>query len=434
MSSTEQGPAPGQDLIDAANEGRRGSFTMDMVGADTTPPKTDDHFPPVPDEMLADGYGSGFDTAAEPEGEMNAATDCFDDPLADEGAPAAASGPPGSTALQEVRELKGTALHAAMSLLPVLARLDQAEGMAQGKDDLQAILEGYLMVDAVARSRRFKEQALQAEAGVTRLRTRIGKLQEDAREGRSGKTLANGNVLTTEERVERAQNKRLAEIGPERVAAISEDLVAEGRKPTARNVIAEADKDDKPKAPAPEPKPPATGTTRYPADVPHSDEWYTPERVIEAARAAMGTIDLDPASCEEANQVVKATRYIALPQDGLKVPWEGWVWCNPPYSQGQQWVEKVVSEFRRIGGSKPAGICLLLNAATETRWAQMAMSTASVICFPAGRLRFWGPNERAGGSPQVGQMVLYYGSGKSPAKFAEAFKDTGSIHYRTPRQ
>ena len=416
MTDTTEGPAPGLDLIAAAREGRGGTPPVEDVWTPPPPAKTDDHSEPegdmnaeVPQDMLDDGY-----KPLPPEGDMNA-------------------GPPGSTALQEVRELKGSALHTVTSLLPVLARLDQAEAMAQGKEDLQAILEGYLMVDAVARSRRFKEQALQAEAGVTRLRTRIGKLQEDAREGRSGKTSRKPDVLTGAQRNERAENKRLAEIGPDRVAAIMEDLVAAGRKPSPGNVIAEADKDDKPKPKPPEPKPPATGTTKYPADVPRSDEWYTPERIIEAARAAMGTIDLDPASCEEANEVVKATRYIALPQDGLKVPWEGWVWCNPPYSQGQQWVEKVVSEFRRTGGDKPAGICLLLNAATETRWAQMAMSTASVICFPAGRLRFWGPKD-AGGSPQIGQMVLFYGSGPGPGRFAAQFKDAGTILYRAPRQ
>ena len=40
-----------------------------------------------------------------------------------------------------------------------------------------------------------------------------------------------------------------------------------------------------------------------------SVEYYTPAYIVEAAREAMGSIGLDPASCEKANQIVQAAVY-----------------------------------------------------------------------------------------------------------------------------
>ena len=64
----------------------------------------------------------------------------------------------------------------------------------------------------------------------------------------------------------------------------------------------------------------------------NSVEHYTPVDVVEAAREVLGAIDLDPASCEEAQKVVRAARWIGLPDDGLAAhsTWAGRTFCNPP--------------------------------------------------------------------------------------------------------
>ena len=67
-------------------------------------------------------------------------------------------------------------------------------------------------------------------------------------------------------------------------------------------------------------------TNKQPPFVTHNsgrNEWYTPPAIIEAARNVMGSIDLDPASCYEANKIVKATEHYDIEDNGLTHRWEG---------------------------------------------------------------------------------------------------------------
>lgn len=149
-----------------------------------------------------------------------------------------------------------------------------------------------------------------------------------------------------------------------------------------------------------------TQTQLFDMPAPHCDdncEWYTPAHIIEAARACMGGIDLDPASCEEANRVVRASAFYTREQDGLQQEWKGRVWLNPPYSRG------VIEAFAQklIHSPQIEAAILLTNNASDTAWWQQCAKRARAICFLRGRLTFWGPQER-GNSPTQGQTVMLF--------------------------
>lgn len=133
------------------------------------------------------------------------------------------------------------------------------------------------------------------------------------------------------------------------------------------------------------------------------DEWYTPPQYIESARSVMGSIDLDPASNDFANETVKAGAYYTETDNGLEKEWFGNVWLNPPYSASlvQLFADKVAnSDFEQA--------IVLVNNATETAWFRKLIEKASAIIFTTGRIKY---RKRDGehGSPLQGQAFLYFG-------------------------
>lgn len=149
----------------------------------------------------------------------------------------------------------------------------------------------------------------------------------------------------------------------------------------------------------------------------HDDEWYTPAVYIEAAREVMGSIDLDPASNDFANETVKASVYYDEARNGLEQEWWGNIWLNPPYSSTliQQFAEKLADSLFKQA-------IVLVNNATETAWFRTLIENADAVVFPTGRIKY---RKRDGekGTPLQGQAFIYFGD--APGRFLKVFSEFG---------
>lgn len=150
------------------------------------------------------------------------------------------------------------------------------------------------------------------------------------------------------------------------------------------------------------------------------NEWYTPPEYIEAARAVMGSIDLDPATSDIANKTVQASHYYTVEMNGLEKPWFGNVWMNPPYSSDKigAFIDKLVAERPNYDNA-----IVLVNNATETAWFTKMIGIASAVCFPHGRIKFIDTQGKSSGAPLQGQAVLYIGN--SVDRFCDEFAEFG---------
>lgn len=151
---------------------------------------------------------------------------------------------------------------------------------------------------------------------------------------------------------------------------------------------------------------------------PIGDEWGTPPDFVEMVRTVLGGIDLDPASNDAANKIVKATDYFRKENDALIRPWHGRVFLNPPYSRGliDAFAEKTVAEFK--AGNIAAAVVLTNTSTSSASWRHLA-DNAECFAFPGRRIQFLANDGSAGSSSRYDQSVFYLGPDK--VKFAEVF-------------
>lgn len=151
-------------------------------------------------------------------------------------------------------------------------------------------------------------------------------------------------------------------------------------------------------------------------------EIYTPSAIINAARACMGGIDLDPASSGVANERVKAARFFTKADNGLRQPWVGKVWLNHPFSRAENhlWVQKAIMEAFE-GRAHP--LCMICFASTSEKWFRPLLCYPQ--CFLSPRTNYLRPDGTIYKGVTKGSVVTYIGPSREA--FARAFEGLGVI-------
>jgi hypothetical protein len=123
---------------------------------------------------------------------------------------------------------------------------------------------------------------------------------------------------------------------------------------------------------------------------PVTDTWLTPLNIINA----LGPFDLDPC-CPEIMPWATADIMLNPKIDGLKTAWEGYVWCNPPFSKILPWATKMAEHNN--------GILLVPAKSTDSKWGQYVLENCTAVLFQKGRIAFNYPD----GTPSTGKWSPY---------------------------
>ena len=129
-----------------------------------------------------------------------------------------------------------------------------------------------------------------------------------------------------------------------------------------------------------------------------TDMWETPQELFDKLDMEFH-FDLDVCAIPEN---AKCKKFYTPEQDGLRQPWDGTCWCNPPYGRDiGQWVRRAL--FASVGGTT---VVMLLPARTDTKWFHDYIYKRAEIRFVKGRLKFGNSKNSA---PFPSMVVIFRG-------------------------
>lgn len=152
-------------------------------------------------------------------------------------------------------------------------------------------------------------------------------------------------------------------------------------------------------------------------------DWYTPQFIVDAARSVLGSIELDPASCEAANRWIKAKRIYTKDDDGLAHEWSAsTVWMNHPFGRksNRQWIEKLLGHY---ADNDIDAACCITYACTSESWFQPLFNFPQCWLYP--RLNYVDANGFTLRGVPKGSVVTYLGN--KAYSFARIFRKYGAV-------
>lgn len=123
-----------------------------------------------------------------------------------------------------------------------------------------------------------------------------------------------------------------------------------------------------------------------------TDLWETPQKLFDELNDEFAfTLDVCAIS-----ENAKCSTFYSPENDGLKKPWFGSCWCNPPYSRNiGKWVKKAIESNTLV--------VMLLPARTDTKWFHECLRHGE-IRFIKGRLKF---GEAKNSAPFPSVIVIF---------------------------
>jgi hypothetical protein len=141
----------------------------------------------------------------------------------------------------------------------------------------------------------------------------------------------------------------------------------------------------------------------YEKAVGESSEWRTPQFIFDTLALEF---DLDPCAPTFGFNCVPAKRIYTRYDDGLRQPWAGTVYVNPPWSEERR---AVVAWLRKFFAHDGGGIFICVARTSADWFHELVLPHAELICFPTGKTRFHRPDGSLGPEPTNGIALLGMG-------------------------